>query len=377
MGSGIAQVAAAAGCEVWISDNFPEAIQRGLKQIRDNLYALVSKGRIDAAKAESTLGRIHAAASLDDLADCDLIIEAIVENMEAKSLLFKSLEAIVRTDAILASNTSSLSVSAIAGTCKSPHRVVGIHFFNPATLMQLVEIIPAVQTHPEMTRQALEWISSWGKTTVVAKDTPGFIVNRIARPFYGEALRIYEEGIADIATIDRAMTQLGGFRMGPFALMDFIGNDINYAVTESVFRSFYYDPRYRPSFVQRQMVDAGWLGRKTGKGYYDYAQGAVAPVPDLDDHLGHLILQRILVMLFNEAADALYLRIASREDIEIAMIKGANYPKGLLKWADELGIATVVTLIDSLYENYHEDRYRCSPLLRKMANDCITFFDTP
>ena len=332
MGSGIAQVAAAAGCEVWISDNFPEALQRGLKQIRDNLYALVSKGRIDAAKAESTIGRIHAAASLDDLADCDLIIEAIVENMEAKSLLFKSLEAIVRTDAILATNTSSLSVSAIAGTCKSPHRVVGIHFFNPATLMQLVEIIPAVQTHPEMTRQALEWISSWGKTTVVAKDTPGFIVNRIARPFYGEALRIYEEGIADIATIDRAMTQLGGFRMGPFALMDFIGNDINYAVTESVFRSFYYDPRYRPSFVQRQMVDAGWLGRKTGKGYYDYAQGAVAPVPDLDDHLGHIILQRILVMLFNEAADALYLRIASREDIEIAMTKGANYPKGLLKW---------------------------------------------
>jgi 3-hydroxybutyryl-CoA dehydrogenase len=377
MGSGIAQVAAAAGCEVWISDNFPEALQRGLKQIRDNLYALVSKGRIDAAKAESTIGRIHAAASLDDLADCDLIIEAIVENIEAKSLLFKSLEAIVRTDAILATNTSSLSVSAIAGTCKSPHRVVGIHFFNPATLMQLVEIIPAVQTHPEMTRQALEWISSWGKTTVVAKDTPGFIVNRIARPFYGEALRIYEEGIADIATIDRAMTQLGGFRMGPFALMDFIGNDINYAVTESVFRSFYYDPRYRPSFVQRQMVDAGWLGRKTGKGYYDYAQGAVAPVPDLDDHLGHIILQRILVMLFNEAADALYLRIASREDIEIAMTKGANYPKGLLKWADELGIATVVTLIDSLYENYHEDRYRCSPLLRKMANDCITFFDTP
>lgn len=377
MGSGIAQVAAAAGCEVWISDNFPEAIQRGLKQIRDNLYTLVSKGRIDAAKAESTLGRIHAAASLDDLADCDLIIEAIVENMEAKSLLFKSLEAIVRTDAILATNTSSLSVSAIAGTCKSPHRVMGIHFFNPATLMQLVEIIPAVQTHPEMTRQALEWISSWGKTTVVAKDTPGFIVNRIARPFYGEALRIYEEGIADIATIDRAMTHLGGFRMGPFALMDFIGNDINYAVTESVFRSFYYDPRYRPSFVQRQMVDAGWLGRKTGRGYYDYAQGAVAPVPDLDDHLGHLILQRILVMLFNEAADALYLRIASREDIEIAMTKGANYPKGLLKWADELGIATVVTLIDSLYENYHEDRYRCSPLLRKMANDCITFFDTP
>lgn len=377
MGSGIAQVAAAAGCEVWISDNFPEAIQRGLKQIRDNLYTLVSKGRIDAAKAESTLGRIHAAASLDDLADCDLIIEAIVENMEAKSLLFKSLEAIVRTDAILATNTSSLSVSAIAGTCKSPHRVMGIHFFNPATLMQLVEIIPAVQTHPEITRQALEWISSWGKTTVVAKDTPGFIVNRIARPFYGEALRIYEEGIADIATIDRAMTHLGGFRMGPFALMDFIGNDINYAVTESVFRSFYYDPRYRPSFVQRQMVDAGWLGRKTGRGYYDYAQGAVAPVPDLDDHLGHLILQRILVMLFNEAADALYLRIASREDIEIAMTKGANYPKGLLKWADELGIATVVTLIDSLYENYHEDRYRCSPLLRKMANDCITFFDTP
>lgn len=377
MGSGIAQVAATAGCEVWISDNYPEALQRGLKQIRDNLSTLVSKGKLDAAKAEKTLSRIHTAATLDDLADCDLIIEAIVENIEAKSLLFKSLEAIARPDAILATNTSSLSVSAIAGTCKSPHRVLGIHFFNPATLMQLVEIIPAVQTHPEMVQQARRWIDSWGKTTVIAKDTPGFIVNRIARPFYGEALRIYEEGIADIATIDRAMTQLGGFRMGPFTLMDFIGNDINYAVTESVFRSFYYDPRYRPSFVQRQMVDAGWLGRKTGKGYYDYTAGAVAPAPDMDEHLGQLILHRILVMLFNEAADALYLRIASREDIETAMTKGANYPKGLLKWADELGIATVVTQLDSLYENYHEDRYRCSPLLRKMANDCMTFFETP
>lgn len=375
MGSGIAQVAAMSGWEVIIFDNHPEAIERGLKLIQSNLDGLVSKGRITADKSTEVKAIIQAARTLNDLADCDLVIEAIVENIEPKRLVFKSLESIVRPDTILATNTSSLSVSAIAGYCKSSHRVLGIHFFNPAPLMQLVEIIPAVQTHPGTVEKAREWVNSWGKTTVIAKDTPGFIVNRIARPFYGEALRIYEEGIADIATIDWAMTHLGGFRMGPFALMDFIGNDINYAVTESVFKAFYYDPRYRPSFTQRQMVDAGWLGKKTGKGYYDYRPDAVVPVPTMDEHLGQVILQRILSMLINEAAEALYLRIASREDIEIAMTKGANYPKGLLKWADDLGIASIVTSLDSLYENYHEDRYRCSLLLRKMANDCIAFFE--
>ncbi|MCB0661267.1 MAG: 3-hydroxybutyryl-CoA dehydrogenase, partial [Saprospiraceae bacterium] len=281
---------------------------------------------------------------------------------------------IVSTDCILASNTSSLSVTSIAGTCKVAERVIGIHFFNPAPLMKLVEIIPAVQTSKTILEKSKSIIDSWGKITVQAKDTPGFIVNRVARPFYGEAIRILEEGIADVPTIDWAMTELGGFRMGPFTLMDFIGNDVNYAVTESVWTAFFYDGRYKPSFTQKRLSEAGWLGRKTGKGYYDYSEGAEQPVPTKDKQLGEDILWRILVMLINEAADALYLGIATKDDLELAMTKGVNYPKGLLGWADERGIQHCVDTLDRLYNHYHEERYRCSPLLRKMALEGNTFF---
>ena len=221
---------------------------------------------------------------------------------------------------------------------------------------------------------AKAFIKGWDKITVSAKDTPGFIVNRVARPFYGEALRIYEEGFADFATIDWAMTEVGGFRMGPFTLMDFIGNDVNYKVTETVFEAFYYDPRYRPSFTQRRHAEAGWLGRKSGRGYYNYAEGAVNPEPNKDQDLGEKIFWRILVMLINEAADALYLNIASRNDIDLAMTKGVNYPKGLLKWADEKGIQSVLATLDRLHTEYGEDRYRASVLLRKMAADKSTFY---
>jgi 3-hydroxybutyryl-CoA dehydrogenase len=274
---------------------------------------------------------------------------------------------------LLATNTSSLSVAAIAAACERPERVIGIHFFNPAPLMQLVEIVPAIQTSPDVAKQAKLLIESWGKLVVMAKDTPGFIVNRVARPFYGEALRILEEGIADVATIDWAMTELGGFRMGPFTLMDFIGNDVNYTVTETVFQSFFYDPRYKPSFTQKRLSEAGWLGKKTGRGYYDYSEGAQNPVAKQDAEMGEVIFARILVMLINEAADALYLRIASRDDIDLAMTKGVNYPKGLLQWADEIGIENCVHMLDALYYEYLEDRYRCSPLLRKMAKSKQTF----
>jgi len=242
--------------------------------------------------------------------------------------------------------------------------------------MPLVEIIPAVSTDKTTTAEARNLIDSWGKVTVLAKDTPGFIVNRVARPFYGEAVRIYEEGFADPATIDWAMTELGGFRMGPFTLMDFIGHDVNYAVTESVFKEFYYDPRYRPNFTQKRLVEAGWLGRKTGKGFYNYNEGAESPEPNQDKELGENILWRILVMLINEAADALYLNIASKEDIDLAMTKGVNYPKGLLKWADEKGINHCVETLDRLHSEYLEDRYRCSPLLRKMAREKQTFYSS-
>jgi len=210
-------------------------------------------------------------------------------------------------------------------------------------------------------------IDSWKKVTVITKDTPGFIVNRVARPFYGEALRIYEEGIADMATIDWAMKEIGGFKMGPFELMDYIGNDINYTVTETVFTAFYFDPRYRPSFTQKRMMEANYLGRKTGRGYYNYVEGAAMPEPDKNQVVGEAIVWRILIMLINEAADALHLNIASKEDIDLAMTKGVNYPKGLLKWADEKGIQNVLDGLDKLYLAYHEERYRASVLLRQKA----------
>jgi 3-hydroxybutyryl-CoA dehydrogenase len=334
---------------------------------------LVEKGKLDESKAQQIQENIRYTGDIKDLKDSELIIEAIIENLEVKRSLFKTLEGIVSSECILASNTSSLSIASIAASVSESGRVVGIHFFNPAPLMQLVEVIPAVQTNAQTIQLAVDTIAAWNKVVAVAKDTPGFIVNRVARPFYSEAIRIYEEGIADFATIDHAMKSVYGFRMGPFELMDFIGNDVNYAVTESVFTAFYFDPRYKPSFTQKRLTEAGYLGRKSGRGYYDYSK---------ESHLEHLkdegllkrIADRILVMLINEAADACYLNIASAKGIDDAMTKGVNYPKGLLAWADELGIGSCVEEIDALYNLYHEDRYRCSALLRNMQRDGKTFF---
>ena len=332
------------------------------------------KGRIDAEEKNRIQGLISYSTQLGDLAGSNLIIEAIVEDLAIKAKVFQQLEPLVNDDCIIATNTSSLSVAAIASSLNKPERCLGIHFFNPAPLMKLVEVVPAVQTHQHYTDLVVQAIKDWGKTVALAKDTPGFIVNRVARPFYGEALRILEEGIADVPTIDWAMKSLGGFRMGPFELMDFIGNDVNYTVTETVFAAFYYDPRYKPSFTQKRLSEAGYLGRKSGKGYYDYAEGAQNPSANEDATLGKTIVDRIVVMLINEAADALYLNIASAADIDSAMTKGVNYPKGLLAWADEKGIANCVQQLDDLYDIYREDRYRCSPLLRRMEEQNQTFF---
>ena len=366
MGSGIAQVAAQAGHQVILIDQNEEALERSQTALAKVCSRLVEKGRWTNEQSAAVQGRIQRTGDWSLLQPCELIIEAIVENLEVKVEVFQNVERIVHDEAIIASNTSSLSLTAIAGKLTRPGRFLGLHFFNPAPLMALVEVIPALQTDSTHIESALALMKLWGKEPVVARDTPGFIVNRVARPFYGEALRIAEEGLADFATIDGAMRSVG-FRMGPFELMDLIGNDVNYAVTCSVFEAFYYDPRYRPSLIQKQHVDAGWLGRKSGRGYYEYGPGAT------DENTGHSettwIVNRILAMLINEAVDALYLGIASAQDLETAMTKGVNYPKGLLAWANEIGLQEVLNTLDGLHAGYGEDRYRASVLLRDLASE--------
>jgi 3-hydroxybutyryl-CoA dehydrogenase len=372
MGAGIAQVAAAAGHRVVLADASGGATVRARESIAAGLGKLVEKGKLDASARDELLARIAfvpapLGTEFGAYKDCGIVIEAIVEELGAKRALFSALGGVVAGDAILATNTSSLSVASIASSAAHPERVVGVHFFNPAPVMPLVEIVAALSTGAAAASAAQALVDSWGKTTVRATDTPGFIVNRIARPFYGEALRILEEGIADCATIDWAMRELGGFRMGPFELMDFIGNDVNYAVSSSVFEGMFFDPRYKPALTQRRLVESGRLGRKMKIGYYDYRDGAVAPKPADDRALGQRILDRVLAMLINEAADALHLRIASARDIDVAMTKGVNYPKGLLAWCDEIGPAAVLARLDALHADYGEDRYRASVLLRRIA----------
>ncbi|HMS03695.1 MAG TPA: 3-hydroxyacyl-CoA dehydrogenase NAD-binding domain-containing protein [Gemmatimonadaceae bacterium] len=374
MGAGIAQVAAVAGHRVVLADASAASIERARAGHAKALARDVEKGRRTIADADAVLARLTYVAGADAdalaaFAPCALVIEAIVEDLAIKRALFTTLESIVAPDAVLASNTSSLSIAALAGAVQRGERVIGVHFFNPAPVMPLVEIIPAMGTDATLATDVRALVDAWGKVTVRASDTPGFIVNRIARPFYGEALRIREEQLADCATIDWAMRDLGGFRMGPFELMDFIGHDVNYAVTCSVFEAMSYDPRYRPAITQRRLVESGWLGRKTGRGYYDYREGAVRPEPVRDETLGRAILGRVLAMLVNEAVDAVHYGVASPADIELAMTKGVNYPRGLLAWGDALGPAQVLATLEALQQDYAEDRYRASVRLRRLVRE--------
>lgn len=379
MGSGIAQVAALHGHQVVLVDSSAGALDRARASVDKALQRDVQKGRLTVARAAEVLGRVRfvehtGSGPMSEFAGCGLVVEAIVERLDVKRESFARIEAAVAPDCVLATNTSSLSVSAIASACERPERVLGVHFFNPAPVLPLVEIVPWLGTAPDVLERTRALVDAWGKTTVVAADTPGFIVNRIARPFYGEAWRLLEEGVADAATIDWAMREVGGFRMGPFELMDFIGHDVNFAVTRSVFEGFFYDPRYRPSLTQQRLVEAGFLGRKTGRGYYDYRDAAARPEPTADRALAVRLVERVVAMLINEAADAVFLRAASPADIDLAMTRGVNYPRGLLAWCDEIGAPEVVARLGVLQDEYGEDRYRASPLLRRMARDGARFF---
>ncbi len=366
MGTGIAQVASAAGCNVFLFDVNEQQTTKSLDGLGQTLNRLAQKQKITPEKAQEILGNIKNCTRLSELKDCELVIEAIVENKEIKQKVFAELEQYVSPECIIGSNTSSISITSLSAELQNPERFIGIHFFNPAPLMPLVEIIPGLLTKSPLAQEMYGLMKSWGKSPVIAKDIPGFIVNRIARPYYGEAIRIVEEQMATPEQVDDAMRTLGNFRMGPFELMDLIGIDVNYSVTTTVYKDYFYDPKYKPSLLQQRMSEAKLHGRKTGKGFYDYSEGSTAPVAEKDDELYQYIFNRILAMLINEAVEAKRLKIASDEDLEMAMQKGVNYPKGLLAWGAEIGYGKISGILNALYLDYQEERYRQSPLLKKL-----------
>ncbi len=457
MGAGIAQVAAAAGHHVRLYDAVAGAAAKGREGVGAGLEQFIARGRMSRVEADALVGRIEVAHKLEVLADAALVIEAIVEDLDVKRKLFAQVEAIVSPDAILATNTSSISVTAIARECRRPERVAGAHFFNPAPVMKLVEGVSGVATSNEIAQIVFDTVIAWGKVAVHAKSTPGFIVNRVARPYYAEALRLHEEQVADPATLDALMTEGGGFRMGPFELMDLIGNDVNYAVSLSVFNAYYQDPRFRPSIVQLELVNSGRLGRKSGRGFYDYsgntvkAEAATEPLPEvttlleglvigketvidgvrialtdgrtardravaagqpviLHDLTGPpgkrtrmgfaasgdlpasfvgrfvttlkshgmvttrlpdwpgLVVMRTVAMLANEAFEACMQGVSSEAGVDKAMRYGVNYPKGPAEWAREIGLTHVLSVLDHLYEETRDPRYRASLALRMAAN---------
>ena len=482
MGAGIAQVAAAAGHTVTIFDVRAGAAESAAAGVRATFWKLVDKGRLAHEAAAQACDRLRVADDIADLSGAGLVVEAIVEDLEAKRRLFADLEAVVADDCILASNTSSISISAIAARLRRPGRFLGMHFFNPAPLMALVEVVSGLGTDERCARVVAATAQAWGKSPVHARSTPGFIVNRVARPYYAEALRLLAERASDVPTIDAILRECGGFRMGPFELMDLIGHDVNYAVTRSVFDAFYNDPRFTPSLIQLELVNSGRLGRKTGHGFYRYDDAAPAPVvptepgiclpstvvaypahggaqaltdrlemagvwltqarqphadgrwfdvdgcalyqtdgrsatrraADLEirdvcaldlmldatygtriacafsdqcsasstavvagllrfagfsvsriDDVPGLVVMRTVAMLANEAADAVNQGVCDAAAADLAMRKGVNYPRGPLEWADAIGLSAVMTVLDHLASAYGEDRYRCSPLIRR------------
>jgi len=365
MGAGIAESAALAGMPAMLLDVSDDALDRGRQTIEKDLERRVKKGRLSEEERQQVLGRVSMTTSIEDCAGAPLVVEAVVEDMEIKKKVFADLERVTGDDAVLATNTSSLSVAGIAAATEVPGRVVGMHFFNPVPAMRLVEVVSGPSTDPEVIDRAEEVAKRLGKTPIRVSDTPGFVVNRVARPFYLEALRIVEAG-GEPGQVDAAMRE-AGFRMGPLQLADLIGQDINLAVSESLFERYYYQPRFRPSYLQRSMVEAGLLGRKSGRGFYDYGSEDNETATETTAHPEDVAL-RVISCIVNEAFLSLSEGVATAEDIDQAMKLGANYPKGPFEWAEEIGASIILETLDSLKAT-HGDAYLASPLLRRGATN--------
>ncbi len=362
MGAGIVESAALAGLSAVMVDIREDALERGRQTIGRDLERRVKRGRLSEEESGEVLGRITATTSLEDCAGAPLVIEAVVEDMEIKRRVFADLEDVVGDEAVLATNTSSLSVAGIAAAAERPERVVGLHFFNPVPAMRLVEVVTGPSTDLAVVGRAEEVVERIGKTPIRVSDTPGFIVNRVARPFYLEAFRLVEAG-GEPEQIDAAIRG-AGFRMGPLQLADLIGHDVNLAVSESLFERYYYQPRFRPSHLQRSMVEAGLLGRKSGRGFYDYGtegEGQEAGTESSED-----VALRVISCIVNEAFLTLSEGVATAEDIDEAMKLGANYPRGPFEWTEEIGAGRILATLDSL-RTAHGDAYIAAPSLRERA----------
>lgn len=371
MGSGIAQVAATAGHPVALVDAVTGAVEEAVARIIASLQRQEAKGRISSAQLEEIVERITPVESVAGLPPCGLVVEAVREDLETKRALFTRVAASQPADAVLATNTSSLDITAIAAGIPGPGRVIGLHFFNPPAAMRLVEVIGGAESAAEVLEAATDLMRAWGKAPVRCTSTPGFIVNRVARPFYGEAQRMLMDGVADAATLDAAVRS-AGFRMGPLELTDFIGQDVNLAVGTSVWEQTGRDPRYEPTALQRQLVAAGHLGRKSGQGVYRYGPDGTAldAVPDearMAELLGGPVetnpVARTLAMLVNEAVDLVRRGEATAEDVDTAMTLGTNYPRGPIAWGRDIGYAVVAEQLAALDRAFPGGRYRPSPAL--------------
>jgi 3-hydroxybutyryl-CoA dehydrogenase len=380
MGSGIAQLACRSGAHTLLHDPIPEALERGLQRAKDGLQKEAARGRLTEAEAQAATDRLRAVDDLAAFAPCELVIEAAPERIELKHELYARLSTeIVDEQCVLATNTSSLLVTAIAAGASNPERVVGMHFFNPAPVMRLLEVVAGVESSSQALALATATGEAMGKTVIVAKDGPGFIVNRCNRPFGLEALRILQEQIADIETIDRTMRVEGGFRMGPFELMDLVGIDTGLEISKSFYEQSFYEPRWQPSPISARYVAAGLHGRKTGRGYYDYSSDPYRPPdPDPDPNPPDRadakvapapggVLERILCQVINECAFALGEGVGSAQDIDTGMTLGLNYPRGPLEWADAIGLEHVLAVLDGLWSEYREERYRPAPALQRLV----------